>query len=290
MEEKKIKESILQKSNKTLIYRYIVMINSLFVTALLYNLLLQPTKIITGGVNGLAIINKYLNGINPSLTIFIISIVMLILSYIYLGRKRTTGTFVATFLYPLFIGITSNINQYIQIELTDLLVISIFIGVIGGLANGFLYKTGFSNGGLPIISQILFDKLKIPIGKTNFIINITIILLGSLFFGTNMIMYAIIILYINSLIVDKIILGNSNNKAIYIFTSKEEEIKDFLIKDMNHTATLFDVRGAYLNKKRKMILTVVPTTEYFQVTESIKLLDPQVFYLVNNAYEVKGGK
>ncbi|MCI8547694.1 MAG: YitT family protein [Bacilli bacterium] len=290
MEEKKIKESILQKSNKTLIYRYIVMINSLFVTALLYNLLLQPTKIITGGVNGLAIINKYLNGINPSLTIFIISIVMLILSYIYLGRKRTTGTFVATFLYPLFIEITSNINQYIQIELTDLLVISIFIGVIGGLANGFLYKTGFSNGGLPIISQILFDKLKIPIGKTNFIINITIILLGSLFFGTNMIMYAIIILYINSLIVDKIILGNSNNKAIYIFTSKEEEIKDFLIKDMNHTATLFDVRGAYLNKKRKMILTVVPTTEYFQVTESIKLLDPQVFYLVNNAYEVKGGK
>lgn len=290
MEEKKIKESILQKSNKTLIYRYIVMINSLFVTALLYNLLLQPTKIITGGVNGLAIINKYLNGINPSLTIFIISIVMLILSYIYLGRKRTTGTFVATFLYPLFIEITSNINQYIQIELTDLLVISIFIGVIGGLANGFLYKTGFSNGGLPIISQILFDKLKIPIGKTNFIINITIILLGSLFFGANMIMYAIIILYINSLIVDKIILGNSNNKAIYIFTSKEEEIKDFLIKDMNHTATLFDVRGAYLNKKRKMILTVVPTTEYFQVTESIKLLDPQVFYLVNNAYEVKGGK
>ena len=290
MEEKKIKVSILQKSNKTLIYRYIVMINSLFVTALLYNLLLQPTKIITGGVNGLAIINKYLNGINPSLTIFIISIVMLILSYIYLGRKRTTGTFVATFLYPLFIEITSNINQYIQIELTDLLVISIFIGVIGGLANGFLYKTGFSNGGLPIISQILFDKLKIPIGKTNFIINITIILLGSLFFGTNMIMYAIIILYINSLIVDKIILGNSNNKAIYIFTSKEEEIKDFLIKDMNHTATLFDVRGAYLNKKRKMILTVVPTTEYFQVTESIKLLDPQVFYLVNNAYEVKGGK
>lgn len=290
MEDKKIKESILQKSNKTLVSRYIVMIISLLVTSLLYNLLLQPTKIITGGVNGLAIINKYLNGINPSLTIFVISLVMLILSYIYLGKNRTAGTLVATFIYPLFVELTSNIDKFIQIELTDLLVISIFIGVIGGLANGALYKTGFSNGGLPIISQILFDKFKIPIGKTNFLINITITLIGSLFFGTNMIMYAIIILYINSLIVDKIILGSSNNKAIYIFTSKEEEIKDFLIKDMNHTATLFDVRGAYLNKKRKMILTIIPTNEYFQVTESIKLLDPQVFYLVNNAYEVKGGK
>lgn len=290
MEDKQIKESIIKKSNKTLFSRYLVMFISLFVSAILYNLLLQPTKIITGGVNGLAIINKYLNGIKPSLTIFIISLVMLILSYIYLGKKRTAGTLIATFIYPLFVELTSNINTYIPIDLTDLLVISIFIGVIGGLANGALYKTGFSNGGLPIISQILFDKFKIPIGKTNFILNIAIILIGSMFFGTNMIMYAIIILYINSLIVDKIILGSSNNKAIYIFTSKEKEIKEFLIKDMNHTATLFNVRGGFLNKKKQMILTVIPTSEYFQITESIKLLDPDVFYLVNNAYEVKGGK
>lgn len=290
MEEKTIKESVLLKSNKTKLSRYIVMLISLLISAILYNFLIQPAKIVTGGVNGIALINYSINKINPSITILIISIIMLILSYIYLGKECTTGTLIATFVYPLLVQITSYLTKYITIDMSDLLVISIFIGVIGGLSNGILYKTGFSNGGLPIISQILFKYHNIPIGKTNFIINTVIILLGSLIYGTTMIMYAIIILYINSLIVDKIILGTSKNKAIYIITSKEEDIKEFLIKEMSHTATVFSVKGAFLDKKRKMILTVIPTREYFQVTESIKLLDPDVFYIVNNAYEVSGGK
>ena len=290
MEEKTIKESVLLKSNKTKLSRYIVMLISLLISAILYNFLIQPAKIVTGGVNGIALINYSINKINPSITILIISIIMLILSYIYLGKECTTGTLIATFAYPLLVQITSYLTKYITIDMSDLLVISIFIGVIGGLSNGILYKTGFSNGGLPIISQILFKYHNIPIGKTNFIINTVIILLGSLIYGTTMIMYAIIILYINSLIVDKIILGTSKNKAIYIITSKEEDIKEFLIKEMSHTATVFSVKGAFLDKKRKMILTVIPTREYFQVTESIKLLDPDVFYIVNNAYEVSGGK
>ena len=215
---------------------------------------------------------------------------MLILSYFFLGKERTKGTLVAAFIYPLFVELTSNLTSSIYIDMSDLLVISIFIGVIGGFANGILYKTGFSNGGLPIISQILYDYYKIPIGKSNFIINFTIIILGSMVFGTTMIMYAIIILFINSLIIDKVILGSANNKAIYILTSKENLIKEFLINDMNHTATIFNVKGGFHEKKRELILTIIPTREYFKVTESIKLLDPKVFYLVNDAYEVKGGK
>jgi len=290
MNKKTINEDVLKKSKKSNFSRYLNMLISLFISALLYNLLLEPTKIVVGGVNGLAVINSHVNKINSSTTIFIISIVMLVLSYFFLGKERTKGTLVAAFIYPLFVEITSNFTSNIYIDMSDLLVISIFIGVIGGFANGILYKTGFSNGGLPIISQILYDYYHIPIGKSNFIINFTIIILGSIVFGTTMIMYAIIILFINSLVIDKVILGSTNNKAIYILTSKEQEIKDFLIKDMNHTATIFNVKGGFSEKKKELILTIIPTREYFKVTESIKLLDPQVFYLVNDAYEVKGGK
>lgn len=290
MDKKEIGSNVLEMSNKSNISRYITMFMSLLISALLYNLLIQPTKIVMGGVNGLAVINNYVNKINPSITIFIISLVMLTISYIFLGKNRTKGTLIATFAYPLLVQLTSPITQYIYIDLSDLLVISIFIGVISGLANGFLYKTGFSNGGLPIISQILYKYYNIPIGKSNFVINLIVILLGSIVFGTTMIMYAVIILFINSLIIDKVILGTAKNKAIYILTSKEKIIKNFLIKDMNHTATIFNVKGGFLDKKRELILTIIPTREYFKVTESIKLLDPQVFYLVNDAYEVKGGK
>ncbi len=290
MEKKEIEKNVLEMSHQSNLSRYITMFISLLISALLYNLLLQPTKIVIGGVNGLAIINNYVNKMNPSVTIFAISLVMLVLSYIFLGKNRTSGTLMATFIYPLLVQLTSNITKNIYIDMSDLLVISIFIGVISGLANGMLYKTGFSNGGLPIISQILYQYYNIPIGKSNFVINFIIIILGSMIFGTTMIMYAIIILFINSLIIDKVILGTAKNKAIYILTSKEKTIKDFLIKDMNHTATIFNVKGGFLDKKRELILTIIPTREYFKITESIKLLDPQVFYLVNDAYEVKGGK
>lgn len=290
MDKRTIDKKIIDNADRSNISRYLIMIISLLLSALLYNLLLQPTKIVMGGVNGLAVINNYVNKINPSLTIFVISAIMLLLSYFFLGKNRTKGTLIATFAYPALVQLTSYLTKSIYIDMSDLLVISIFIGVISGIANGMLYKTGFSNGGLPIISQILYEYYHIPIGKSNFIINLIIIILGSTIFGTTMIMYAVIIIFINSMIVDKVILGTAKNKALYILTSKEKIIKDFLIKDMKHTATLFNVKGGFLDKKRELILTIIPTREYFKVTESIKLLDPQVFYLVNDAYEVKGGK
>lgn len=287
---KTIKEEVFETSNTKLVTRYTKMILALFISAILYNMLLQPSRIVLGGTPGIALILNFNFHIEPAITIIIISMLMLLLSYIFLGKERTTGTVVATIVYPLFVYITKDIVGYINIDFNDLLVISIFIGVISGFANGMLYKTGFSNGGLPVISQILYKYFNIPIGKTNLIINAVIVIIGGLFFGSTMIMYAIIANFINSLIVDKMVIGMSKNKAVYIMTEKKDKIKKFLIDDMKHTATVFEVKGGFLNTRRELILTVIPTKEYFEVTESIKIIDPKVFYVVNNAYEVKGGK
>ena len=290
MKEKELTEKILKKSHQSTLHRYTQMIISLFVLALLYNFLIQPAYLTAGGVNGIAILLKYLFRIKPVITISSISFILLIFSYIFLGKEKTKGTLVATILYPLFVYCTSYLKPLIDINMNDMLIISIFIGLIGGICNGLLYKTGFNNGGLPIISQILFHKFKIPMGKTNLIINSIIVLLGGYYFGLTMIMYAIIINYINSVVVDKILLGISRNKSIYIVTEKTKEIKDFIMNEMKHTVTVFEAEGAYSGKKKDIILSIIPTREYFQITESIKLLDPDVFYVVSDAYEVKGAK
>ncbi len=290
MNDKKIPENIFSKTPKSNTARYFQMLISLFFSALLYNYLIEPSRIATGGVNGVAVILKYLLRFNPAITIFTLSASLLVFSYIFLGKEKTKGTLVASIAYPLFVHFTKYFAPLIQINLDDMLVISIFIGLIGGLCNGLLYKTGFSNGGFPIISQILFERFKIPIGKTNFIINTIIILIGGYYFGINMIMYAIIINYINSLVVDKILLGISKNKSIFIVTTQPTKIKDFILNEMHHTITIFDVEGAYTSKKRQILLTVIPTKEYFQITESIKIIDDKVFFVVSDAYEVKGFK
>lgn len=279
------------KLDKTkLWYRYAVLIVSLFLSAIVFNLFLYPTNLVTGGMNGVAIIINHITDISPATIILIGSILLLGLSYLFLGLEQTTASVIATVIYPLFVSITEPITKLIVVDTSDLILISIFVGILLGITNGLMYKVGFSNGGLNIISQILYKHLRISLSKTTMVINFIIVLIGGIYFGFNMILYAFVIIYISSFVIDKVILGISSNKAFYITTSKDEAVKDYLINNLKHTVTIFDVKGGFLQKKRRVLLAVVPTREYFKLKEGIKEIDPKAFFVVTDAYEVKGGK
>ena len=279
------------KLDKTkLWYRYSVLIFSLFISSLVFNLLLYPTDLVTGGMNGVAIIINHLFDISPSLIILIGSVFLLGLSYLFLGLDQTGGSLVATLIYPLFVSLTEPLAKYIIIDTSDLILMSILIGILLGITNGLMYKVGFSNGGLNIISQIAYKYFHISLAKTTMIINFIVVLIGGVYFGFNMMLYAFIIIYISGVVIDKVILGISKNKAFYITTSKEEKVKEYLINNLHHTVTIFDVKGGFLKKKRSVILAVIPTRDYFKLKESIKQIDPKAFFVVTDAYEVKGGR
>lgn len=274
---------------KNKISRAILMIISMILNAILYNLFLLPLNLVTGGTPGIATITHYVYGINPSIMIFILSLACVIISFLYLGKERTMGTLLALFTYPILVQLTSPLNKVVS-DNPDILLLVIFAGVISGVANGLMYKTGYSNGGLPIISQILFEKKQISISKSSLFINVLIVLIGSFFFGTTTALYAIIFLYINNIVLDKVLLGISYNKAFYIITSKEQEIKDYILDTLGHDVTVFDVKGGFMEQKRKVLMTVVPSREYYRVTEGIKEIDPKVFFTATDSYQVEGGK
>ena len=108
MKNKKIKKEVLKSSNQSIQKRYLQMIISLFFSAIIYNFLIEPSRITTGGVNGIALILKYISHITPAITIFIVSAILLVFSYIFLGKERTKGTLVATIVYPLFVYLTNS--------------------------------------------------------------------------------------------------------------------------------------------------------------------------------------
>lgn len=270
--------------------RIAMLIFSLFFSAIVYNLFLLPVNLVTGGSGGIATITNYVYGIDPALMILIVSLICALLSFMYLGTRVTTVTILASIIYPFFVEITEPLVNIVKIDYSDMFIITIFAGVLNGIANGLMYKTGYNNGGLPVISQILEKYYKIPIATTSAIINITVVLIGGVFFGWTNVMYAIILIYLNTIIINKVLLGISNNKAFYIITSEEKEIKDYIIKNLDHSVTIFDVKGGFLNKKNKVVLTVVPTREYYRVTEGIKAIDKDAFFVVTDAYEVVGGK
>ena len=275
---------------KKQLYRIILMGASLFLSAILYNVFLLPLSLVTGETQGVATITHYLYDINPATMLFLLSIACAILSLMFLGVKRTAGTLVASIVYPLLVQLTSPLNGLIDAENIDMLLMVLFAGVISGVANGLMYKTGYSNGGFPVISQILFEEKQVPISKSSLAINVSIVLVGAYFFGITNALYAIIFLYINGIVLDKVLLGISNNKAFYIITSKDDEIKEYIIKTLKHNVTTFEVKGGFLDKNRKVMLTVIPSREYYRVTEGIKEIDKDAFFVVTDSYTVEGAK
>lgn len=280
--------TIIKQKKK--VYRIVLMTLSLLLSAILYNLFLLPLNLVTGGTQGIATITKYVYDIDPALMIFLLSAACAVFSLMYVGVERTAGTLIASIVYPLLVKITSPVGSIIQLDNSDILLLVLFAGVISGLANGLMYKTGYSNGGFPVVSQVLYEKHQISIAKSSLFINVTIVLVGAFFFGTTSAMYAIIFLYINNIVLDKVLLGISNNKAFYIITSEEEKIKDYIIKNLNHNITTFDVKGGFLDKKRKVILTVIPSREYYRATEGIREIDKEAFFVVTDSYQVEGAK
>lgn len=263
---------------------------SLTMSALIYNLFLLPLNIVSGGVSGVATITNHLYHIDPSLMIFILSAACSIISLLYLGIEQTAGTIVASIVYPLLVKITAPIATIIPIETNDVFIIVIFAGVLSGIASGLFYRSGYVNCGFPVICKVLYQNFKIAISKSTLIINIIVVFFGGVFFGSLNAMYAVILLYISSIVMDKVILGISNNKAFYIITSEESEVKEYIIDKLHHNVTTFDVKGGFLEKKRKVLLSVIPSREYYKVAEGIKNIDKEAFFVVTDSYEVIGGK
>lgn len=270
--------------------RILLMLTSLLLGALVYNIFLLPLNIVSGGVSGVATITKHVYKIEPSTMVFILSFACSIISLMYLGIEETAGAIASSIIYPLLIKLIAPIANLLPIETNDIFVIVIFAGILSGVSSGLMYRSGYPNAGFPIICQILNKYFKIPISKSSLFINAIIVIIGGIFFGSANAMYAIILLYISNLVLDKVLLGISNNKAFYIITTEEEKIKEYIINELNHNVTVFDVKGGFLEKKNKVLLSTIPTKEYYKVTEGIKGIDNKAFFVVTDSYEVIGGK
>lgn len=284
-------DDILKKiESKYKIRRYLQLVIGIFLIAVSFNLFLYPNDLVFGGVSGLSIIVKEITPIDPSGFIMICSLLLLIISFLVLGKEQTKGSVIGSILFPVFVNLTANIGNYIQIDTSNLLLCSIFSGVIYGFGAGLVFKAGFTTGGTDIINQIVSKYAHVSMGNAMLMSDGLIVLGGAYFFGLTKFMYAIIVVYIIGIMTDKVLLGISNSKAFYIITNEDKKIRNYVLNELHHGVTIFNVRGGYTLEKDEVILCVVPTREYYRLKEGIKEIDPNVFFVVTDAYEVMGGE
>ncbi len=286
LKEKEAKKVLKIVETAHLFKRYVFLLIGISIYAISYNLFFFKNNIVYGGASGISIITQDL--IDPSKMILILNAFFLILSFIFLGRKKSLDSLVGSLLFPLMVKLTTNIGDYIVIENDNLLLISIVGGVCIGAASGIVFKSGFTTGGTDILNQIVSKYFKVSIGTSMLMTDGIIVLVGGFFFGWTRVLYAIIVLYIINIMVDKVVLGISSNKAVYITTTEDDLMCDYLLNELKLGITLIETRGGYTNKKDQIILCVVPTSEYFRVREGVQQIDKNAVVLVTDAYQTSG--
>ena len=272
--------------------KFVILLIGCFLLAINFNLLLKPNDLATGGTSGIAVIvGELLPNIKSSTFVLVSNVILLVVSFFLLGPKRTGLSVLGSIAYPVMISLTGGLCVWLSkyINLTDTLLLVVASGTIYGTANGLLYKTGFTSGGADIIIQLMTKYLKIPNGTSSLIFNIGVLSTSAFVFGFNKAMLGVLIIVINSTLINKIMIGISNSKTFYIQTQKKEEIIEFL-KESNAGYTILNVEGGHTRNAENIIMTVVATKDFYLYENVIKKIDPEVFLVINDCYEVYGGK
>ncbi len=286
------KEIIDEVTSKNFWPRLIVMVLSVFIVSLNYNIFLLRNDLVIGGVSGIATILHSFLDINPGTFILIANISLIIISFFLLGPRNTGLTIIGSILFPVFISLTTGISDTIasNLDIQEFIVITVVSGIIYGVANGFIYKTGYSTGGTDIIIQIVSKYCKIPTGTATLIIDSIIVGIGAITFGLTKAIYALIIIFINSFLINRIILGISSSKIFYIQTDKKEEVERFIKKELHTGYTIMNTYNGESDDRKNIIMCVLPTRDYYMVRNVIRTIDPEAFFIISDCYEVYGGQ
>ncbi len=275
--------------NNDKVKRYVLFILAVLIQAIAFNVFILPCNLIFG-VSGISVILHDTLNLTPSLIILLANILLIIASFTFLGKDATKGTILGSLIYPLFIELTSGLSNYIDLENTEIVVIALAGAVLTGIGSGIVFREGFTTGGSDVVKQILSEYGKMSLGKATIYVEGVIIIAGLLVFGWQSFIYSILVLAVMSVITDKVLIGISQYKTFQIVTTKEKEVKQFILNQLHHGVTEIEGRGAYTGNKQKILLSTLPTKEYFLAKEGILLIDPKAFFIVTDAYEVRGGE
>ena len=285
--KKKVDSIIEEVKRKNLGKRYLMLILGCLIVAFAFNLFFLRYNIVCFGVSGVSIVLAEF-GIPPSTFIMIANIILLIISYFFLGVNDTKNQIVGSLIYPIFVSLTLKITNLIDLGNLEMVVIAVIGGVLAGVGSGLIYKSGYGTGGTDIVGNMIVKYSKISMGTAMMFIDIAIIALGKIVFPWKTIMYAIVVAYLLSIFTDKILLGISNSKAFYIVVNKNKDdlVRDFLTSLDGVGSTIIEAHGGYSNDKQTLILAVAPTRMYFLIKEGLREIDENIFYLVCDSYEV----
>ncbi|MCF6465471.1 YitT family protein [Clostridium sp. Cult2] len=256
-----------------------------FLLAIGLTFFLEPNTIAPGGVTGFAIVFKKITGIPVYITNLAINIPLFIIGIIILGKNFGWKTLYATALLSLFLKIIP-----IQAVTPDLLLSSIFGGLVSGIGLGIVFKCGGTTGGTDLAGSIL-NKIFPTLSLSTFMMAIDVVVVafaGMVDKKVETSLYSVISLFITVKVIDLILEGIGYLKGFIIITDNPEEISEKIMKDLDRGVTLFKGKGMYTKKEKDVLLCVVNRSQFSRTKDIVYEIDKDAFIMVTEMSEVLG--
>ncbi len=265
---------------------YVKIILGCFLIAAALNLFFIGQHLVPAGIFGLTVL--YAEKLNISLWIIVIfaNLIFLFFSIIALSKKKTKKTLVSFILIPLFTFLTKDIGTYIDMGSIDTLLLSLYGGVLIGLGSRLIYKENHYVSGSDIVADIEHYYTKAHYNIVNYLFDMAVLIIVAITNGIESAMYSLISIIIIEILSKRANLGTSDSKVFYIITKKDREVRNYIIDELGYTLTVFDVKGGFLKTKNTVLMTVIPTKDYYKLREGVKLIDPTAFISITDSYEV----
>ena len=265
----------------------LVIIIGSFIASLGVNLFLSNAKLLSGGVTGIALILQYLWGVPSGITVFLLNIPLFFVSYKYLNKRFTIYTAIGMLSFSTALMITKPLSTLVQVD--DMLLYCIYGGVLSGIGSGLIFYRNGSTGGTDIITMVIRKKYSnFDIGQVGFAFNLIIVTVSIFIFGLPRALYTLISMFITSTILDKVLNGFTSKKLLLILTEKEDDIINYVIKDMNRGITALMAEGGYTRDKKRLLYVAVTTSQMISLKTKILRVDPKAFITIIDVSEVKG--
>lgn len=250
-------------------------------------LFIIPGGLITGGTTGIGLALKNAFGLDVSIVIGVFNVLMFILGYIFFGKKFALGTTVSTISYPIFLFMLEKIIG--DFELTnDILLCTIFGGLLLGISIALIIRTGGSTGGIDIPLLILQNKTGLPLSKSLYVVDSIILLLQSFFTSRIGVLYGILLVIIYTYTIDKFLSSGEIRNELEIVSEKHKEIKEKIMSDLDRGVTIYHGETGKLGKKINILIVVVSPREVFFAEKLILDIDPEAFIINHRITHVHG--
>lgn len=274
--------------SKNTVREFIVITFAMLLVASAVYFFMVPSRIVMGSISGFAMVLSQLTGISMSLLTFLLNAVLLVIGFILIGKEFGAKTVYTSILLPIFLWLFERLIPITE-SVTGNLVFDLaaYILVVA-LGQAMLFHVNASSGGLDIVAKILSKFTHIEIGKSVTLAGFVTAMTSILVYDVSTLIISLLGTYANGVAVDYFIDGFNKRKRVCIISNDYKEIQNYIIHELKRGATLYVAQGAYDEKHRTELVTILEQQEYRLLLNYLHTTNTEVFVTVSTVNEVIG--